>query len=88
MNAVMPCTHSNLHVEQRMVTLKVNVKPSSANFIVCSNQNCRAVIAYVPPRTKAAPKPKTANLQPTVNALQIKIKDLEAQLMKCRNGQG
>ncbi len=87
MNAIMPCPHSNLHVEQRMVTIKPNVKPSPGNFIVCSNQNCRAVIAYSPPRTKAPSKP-TVNLQPQVDALQKKIDDLEAQLAKCRNGQG
>ncbi len=88
MNAVYQCNHANLHVEQRMVVFKANTNPLPANFIVCSNTSCKAVLAYVPPKPKAPTKPKAVNQQPIINSLQKKIDELEAQLAKCRNGQG
>lgn len=85
MNAILQCNHANLHVEIR--NFAVGQNQSSGNFIVCSNPNCKQVIAYVPPTPKA-PKaaPKINPLQATVDLQKKKILQLQTDLTKCRNG--
>ena len=81
----MQCTHPSLHAETRAIML--GEKQSSGNFIVCSNPNCKAVIAYVPSVPKVAKaKPKANPLQATVDNQKKQIEQLQSDLTKCRNG--
>lgn len=85
MNAVMQCTHPSLHAETRAIVF--GKKQSSGNFIVCSNPNCKAVIAYVPSAPRVAQeKPKVNPLQGTLKLKDEEIARLKSDLSKCRNG--